>query len=304
MILTPAFTFGVKSQKQLLAATNLVKYYVATGRDLTGGNLQWDTVMKNFEIQWKALRAKKEEDMPEVPKISKALPVIKWTEAFQDFLAKVVGVHTIPLSYAIMAGADVPAATPALAPSQPHSMEHGSVKDKLVARASHTHALFHDDNATVYHHLEEATHSTFYAASIKPYQCAKNGRDAWFALVSQYAGIDKWEAKIKKPEQLLHTCVWKGQSNFSLESFISQHCNAYVSMQACAEQVEYQLLNEHSCVSFLLEAIQNSDPGLQAAMASVQTDMGDGGKSGDFEVMAVHLLPYDPVAKEQSANTK
>ena len=92
MIPTPAFTFGVKSQKQLLAATSLVKYYVATGQDLMAGNLQWDTVMKNFEIQWKALRAKKEEDTLEVPKISKALPVMKWTEAFQDFLARVVGV--------------------------------------------------------------------------------------------------------------------------------------------------------------------------------------------------------------------
>ena len=74
MIPTLAFTFGVKSQKQLLAATNLVKYYVATSWDLTARNLQQDTVMKNFEIQWKALRAKKEEDTPKVSKISKAPP--------------------------------------------------------------------------------------------------------------------------------------------------------------------------------------------------------------------------------------
>ena len=35
----PAFTFGVKSQKRLLAATNLVKYFVATGRDLIDRSL-------------------------------------------------------------------------------------------------------------------------------------------------------------------------------------------------------------------------------------------------------------------------
>ena len=125
-----------------------------------------------------------------------------------------------------------------------------------------------------------------------------------FALVGQYAGIDKWEAEIKKQEQLLHACVWKGQSNFFLESFISQHHNAHVSMQACAEHVKYQLPNEHSRIGFLLEAIQNSNPGLQAAMSSVQTDTGDGGKQGDFEATAAHLLLYDPVAKKQSANTK
>ena len=92
--------------------------------------------------------------MPKVPNISKALPIIKWAEAFQDFLARVVHVQAIPLSYVIRADADVPAATPALAAGQPHSTEHGSVKDELVSRASHTHALFRDDNVTVYHHLD------------------------------------------------------------------------------------------------------------------------------------------------------
>ena len=38
----------------------------------------------------------------------------------------------------------------------------------------------------------------------------------------------------------------EGQSNFSLENFISQHRNAYVSMQASAEHVQYQLPNKHS----------------------------------------------------------
>ena len=72
------------------------------------------------------------------------------------------------------------------------------------------------------------------------------------ALTSQYAGKDKWEAEIKHQEQLLHTRVCKGQSNFSLENFISQHRNAYVYMQASAEHVQYQLPNEHSRVGFCL----------------------------------------------------
>ena len=70
-----------------------------------------------------------------------------------------------------------------------------------------------------------------------------------------------WEAEIKRQEQHLHTRIWKGQSNFTLENLISQHRNAYVSMQACAE-VQYQLPNEHSRDGFLLEAIQCSDPRL------------------------------------------
>ena len=260
--------------------------------------------MKNFEIQWKALKAKKEEDVPDVPKISKSLPVIKWTEAFQDFLARVIGVRTIPLSYVIRQVVEVNNPPPVRATDQPHSTRHGSVEGELIARAPHNHALFRDDNASVYHYLEEATRTTFYAASIKPFQRSKNGRGAWLALVGQYAGRDKWEAEIKRQEQLLHTRVWKGQSNFSLESFISQHRNAFVSMQQCAEHVQYQLPNEHSRVGFLLEAIQCSDAGLQAAMASVKTDNGPNGMRNDFEAAAAHLLPYDPVAKKRSSATK
>ena len=301
---TPAFTFGVKSQKRLLAAADLVKHCNTTGRDLSAANLQWEHVAKNFEIQWKALKAKKDEDTPDVPKTTKALPVIKWTEAFQDFLNHVIGVRTISLCYVIRLEEAVPANAPPLATHQPHSVEHGSVEAELIARASHNHALFRDDNAAVYHYLEEATRATPCAASIKPFQRGKNGRGAWLALKGQCAGVDKWEAEIKRQEQLLHTRVWKGQSNFSLESFISQHRNAFVSMQACAQHVEHQLPNEHSRVGFLLEAIQCADPGLQAAMASIRTDNVPNGKRSDFEATAAHLLPHDPVAKKRAAGTK
>ena len=127
---------------------------------------------------------------------------------------------------------------------------------------------------------------------------------SWKALTSQYAGQDKWEAEIKHQEQLLHTRVWKGQSNFSLENFISQHRNAFVSMQASSERVQYQLPNEHSRVGLLLGAIQCSDPGLQAAMASIKTDNGPEGMRNNFEATAAHLLPYDPAAKKRSSGYK
>ena len=132
----------------------------------------------------------------------------------------------------------------------------------------------------------------------------RDGEGAWKALTSQYAGKDKWEAEIKKQEQLLDTCVWKGQSNFSLEHFISQHCNAYVSMSACAEHIQYQLPNEHSCVGILIDAIQCADAVLQATMASAKTDNGLNGLQNNFERAVSHLLPYDPVAKKRATGIK
>ena len=85
-------------------------------------------------------------------------------------------------------------------------------------------------------------------ASIKPFHHNKDRQGVWTALISQYAGYDKWEAEIKKQEQLLHMRTSKGQSSLLLEHFISQYHYTFVSMSACAEHVQYQPLNGHSWV--------------------------------------------------------
>jgi hypothetical protein len=298
-IATPPFVLGAKSQQRLTTATALVRFYDTVGRLVTAGNLQWTPVMKHFSEQWKALKDKKGGDEPEVPKITKALPIIKWTEAFRDFTYRVIGVRTIPLAYVIRPDAVVPPIG-AQAAGTPHSTDHGAIEMELIARASHGHALFREDNSAMYYKVEEATRGTPYAASIKPFQKSKDGRGAWFALLNQYAGKDKWEAVIKQDEKLVHTGEWKGQSNYTLERFIAQHRNAFVSMQAAAEHVTYQLPNQHSRVGYLLDAILCNDAGLQAAMASVKTDQTAGGLRNDFEACATHLLPYDPVQKKRT----
>jgi hypothetical protein len=45
--------------------------------------------------------------------------------------------------------------------------------------------------------LDEATRTTAYAASIKPFKRRKDERGALLALLEQYAGNDKWEAEIR-----------------------------------------------------------------------------------------------------------
>jgi hypothetical protein len=87
------FVLGAKSQKRLIVACELVIYYETVGRALTAPNLQWNTVMKNFEIQWTALMDKKSKDEPEKPKISKSLNIMKWSEAFRDILHRCIGVR-------------------------------------------------------------------------------------------------------------------------------------------------------------------------------------------------------------------
>ena len=274
MIPVPPFVFGAKSQLRLKGAMHIAKYYDAVGRPVTPAMMMWNPIIKTFMDHWQELEDRKDGDVPDVPKITKALVVTKWTEAFSDFLHHVVGARMIPLAYVIRPEETVPAAAPPLATNRPYSTAHGSVEGELIARASHGHALFRSDNARVYHYLEEATRSTSYAASLKPFQRTKNGRSAWKAIVSQYAGEDKWRAELKKQDDLLHTRKWKGQSNFLLDKFISSHRYAFTSMTQCSEHVAFQLPNENTRVTYLLDAIQSTDAQLQAAMALVSNDTG------------------------------
>lgn len=299
MIQAPPFPFSAKSQSRLLVATDLLKFYRTIGFVITPGSMQWNPVMQNFSEQWKAIKDAKKETQPEVPVITKALPIIRWSESFKDHLSRCTGVRNISLAYVVRETIEVPAACPAREPNQPYTTEHGSVMDDLVNRASHANGLFPADSAEVYYKLEEATRGTPYADSIKPFQHRKQGREAFLALIAQYAGNDKWEAEIRKATTLLHQRKWKSSQNFSLEKFVSLHRNAFVSMEASAQHVEYQLPNEHSRVGYVLDAIESEDAGLRAAMANIESDTGPNGKRGDFEAAVAYLLPKDPVAKKR-----
>ena len=68
--------------------------------------------------------------------------------------------------------------TSALAPNRPHSVQRGSVEHDLVARASHGHPLFGEDNSKVYFLLEESLRSSSFAPLLKPYQRTNDGRGA------------------------------------------------------------------------------------------------------------------------------
>ena len=185
-------------------------------------------MIRNFNEHWKALEAKTDEDKLLVPKITKSLVVTKWSESMADLLMRVVGSRKIPLSYVIRDNvAPMPVEIPDLAYKQPYSEIYGSFEGELIARDSHTHPIYREDNTKVYYYLEKATHNPQYAAYIKPFQRRKYGRGAWNAIVSQYASLDKWEVKLHPQDDLLHTQVWKGQSNYTL------HRNAYISMQQC-----------------------------------------------------------------------
>ena len=65
MIPTPPFIFGAKLIMRLTAATKLVRYYVMVGHPLALVNMAWNTVMWNFNEQWKALEEQRKSRRPQ-----------------------------------------------------------------------------------------------------------------------------------------------------------------------------------------------------------------------------------------------
>ena len=300
---TPSSVLGAKSLKRLKIAACAVRYYETVGRECTAENMHFINVLKNFGEQWEAILKKEEEDDADVPKITRALPIVRWTESFEDYLHRAIGSRHIPLSYLIRDEVVPVHPPPALMHNRSYCEEHGSVVGELIARATHDHTKYKDDNEKLYSLLEEATRSTQYASSIRPFSRSKDGREAYLALKRQYAGKDKWQAEIKKQENFIHTRIWKGNSNFTLESFITQHRAAHVSLQRCAQAVPHQLPNERTRVIHLTDAIQCSDAPLQAAIAHIESQGDDpNSMANDFEEAAAYLLQFCPVSKKRKTS--
>jgi hypothetical protein len=86
----PIYVFGTQSQKRLMEAGELMRFFNTIGCELTPGNIRYDPIIEDFTTRLKALKSRKDDDSPDLPKINKALPVIKWTEAFDDFLSRAI----------------------------------------------------------------------------------------------------------------------------------------------------------------------------------------------------------------------
>jgi hypothetical protein len=176
------FKFGAKAMLRLQNACDVAKCYETLRCDMSADMLVCDPAIKNFKLEHDALIERKKQTVV-TPRMSSNLNVVKWTESFLDFLSRLVGVRNMPLTYVVRETVEVDIGTEViLLNGCCYTEESGSIEQELIIRASHKHPLCKDDNARMYFLLEEATRSTSYAASIKPFQKKRNGRDAWFSI--------------------------------------------------------------------------------------------------------------------------
>ena len=93
----------------------------------------------------------------------------------------------------------------------------------------------------------------------------------------------------------------EGNWKFSLEHFCAKHRLANEQLKSAVENgIAHQLPTEFTRVGFLRNAIETTDPQLQAAMAAIKGDadhVNETGKRYDFEDTVTYLTPNDPVSR-------
>eukprot|EP00957_Ditylum_brightwellii_P024169 1822176-Ditylum_brightwellii.AAC.1 len=58
------YPFGVRTQKRLLEASELTRYYITVSRHLTVANTTYATVIRSFTNQWASLKDRKRQTQP------------------------------------------------------------------------------------------------------------------------------------------------------------------------------------------------------------------------------------------------
>ena len=285
---------------RLLIASVAYHYYKDTGREITPTNMHFTNVLREFHIEWNAMLSMAEQEAPSLPMLTKNNPPLKWCESFKNFLYATFGVRKIPLLYVIRENEDVtpengvdPNATYDPLQTGKAYGSSGSVLQDLILRLSHDHPLFKTDNSTVY----GSTRGSNYSHTIKPFSRTKNGRGAWLAIMTSHVGINQWEKIEKENSSWLLNASWNGKK-YSLESYCSQHRAKFQQLEEASQHLNFQLPNEHTRVGYLLNNIQNSDPALQAALASIRQDKD--GLRNKFEDAVAILIPVDPFVQNKA----
>ena len=296
-----AFVVSAKSKMRLDTALLAVKYYAETSRPLDSVSMTWAT-LRNFEIEHSALLERKDDTEGPVPKLDKNLAVPKWLESMKIHLMSVIGKRGIPLYYVVRPESGVAVAPPPLLPDQAYSEEHGSVENELIARASHTHALWKNDNRMVFEIIERATRGNpAFSGTITSFRRNKDGRGAYMAFQSQHAGKDVWERSIQAANFFLHNGKWNGVGNIKFITHASKHRSMYIDLCEAAEHVDVECPNERSRVTWLLDSIDCKDADLLAAVAAIKQD--EAGKRSIFEDAVTFIIPCCPVEKKKVKRT-
>jgi hypothetical protein len=295
------FVIGARSQMRITACALAIRYYEAIARDIAPDNMTW-LVVQRFHDEWKAILDKKKMDAPVAPKMTKGMAVYKWLESLSNHLTQTIGVRNAPLAYIIRDEAIVNPVPPVLAVGEPFAEEYGSIEGEMIARLSHSHALYKSDNGQVFDIIESALRGTAISPSITQFRKTRDGRAAYMALKMQHAGQDVWDKINREAENKLQMAKWNGMTQITLQQHMSMHRREWISLQDCSAHIPVDVPNGRQRVTWLMNSITSVDPGILAALAAIRQDEAD--KRVNFESAVAYLAPVCPVAAKQQKKVK
>jgi hypothetical protein len=289
------------SVQRLIVAMNAAEYYTAIDRTMVPASMHYNTVLKNFKIEWDSYQDLKKQDDPTVPLVNDKdndRKIIKWVPIFLDCLSRTYGVRG-PLAYVLRDDPDVPdqAADPLQAST--HYGASGSLHDELIARLKHQGPIYKNDNTSVFLMIEKATRGTSVSSTVGNYLRRKDGRGAFLALISNHAGDTKYRAILKKRMNLLQNIKWNGRA-YPLEVHVSNHRQSVDEIQECSAHITAAVPNEDQRVEYLIDSITCADNTLQAAIGLVRANTNN--MRNDFEAAATALIEVDPYRRSQRGN--
>ena len=289
----PAANISTISIRRLVVATGAVKYYTSIDRVPDFDNMHYVDVLSDFKVDYDAYMLLKKQDSPEPPLVSdkdKEKRIIKWVPMFEDALSRTFGSKG-PLVYVVRENAAVPDVADDPLDHNAHYGSSGSMLEELIKRLPHTGPIFRDDNKTVFMMIAKAVAGTSVESTIKSFSRKKDGRAAFFALISNHAGDTKYRAIVKARNNLLQNIKWNGRS-YPLEQHVSNHRTAIDDLRECATHIGNAVPNTPQRVEYILESISSQDNSLQAAMGNIRADTN--GLRSDFEGATSHLIEVDP----------
>ena len=121
--------------------------------------------------------------------------------------------------------------------------------------------------------LEVALRGTTYEASIKPFQRTGNGRGAYKALITQYAGKDNWVKILWYTKTYVNERQWDETTSYLLQAHIEKFRECYVDFENTSEYVTEQMPNPCTRVRNLLDTIEGcTDPNICARVSAVSNE--------------------------------
>ena len=112
--------------------------------------LRYDYIVKNFKLELDAIKERKKKEVS-TQQISQRLDVTRWTEAFLDFLSRIIEAKNINMSYVVSSIDTIDHDSAFELTSDTCCTEDdGSFEEELIKRVPHSHTLLKEDNAATY----------------------------------------------------------------------------------------------------------------------------------------------------------